>query len=1844
MASRADQLEALNRQGKLDWDRILSPSGARRLGAQAREVARDPSVPLYTKISMGLVDEAALATTHGPGAAERQATIQRGQRTMQREADRRKKVGLLDNPGAGAIGSGLVEGVKGAGEGLARTVSVGAWRPDWGGHETTWGGNGILRNLSSADIGEVGGQLALTAATMGVGAGVSGIGRAGLSTLTAGTSRGLTGAVTRGIVGGGFAAGEALAKVPVVGKGAAAVGRAGMALNAGVRGIENPVVRTGAALAAEAGVGALDNAVWNVGTQAGESIRRREGLDQFGRRVVDTTPGAMALGAAAGTVLGGAAHGAEEIGRAVTRGQAARWERQGLAAMRMLDEAEPILMEGTIGSPEYEMATQRLESVQKIAGRLRENGLDEMADLLDRGTRMLNPNRTMQDGLDEAAEAFTAANPPIDPDALRAEIYDIDRRIDELVAFGDVDAENMAQRDNLYDRLRGILDQAHNAGEPDVAMMANRALENGLGHQDWEAAPAGVQRPVGFEASPVPARLDEGPTDELATNQVTSRLYSQLARSVEMMAATPSMQQSFAPDQLYGVLKNKYQVKDAELEESGLRDWLQSQEVGKVSLQDALTFVQQNTPQIKVTLRGADTGTPTRWSGISAFQTGAQNQYGEMVLSLPGESRYTHGHWDDIDNPLLHVRFDTREGANGERILLVHELQSDWGQEGQHRGFVSQRDKDLAEMKSLMGEVEYPLTPRSRGEDPDSISVKDYDDLSVSQAGALHNRYTQVRQQLGEAAAEAWMRKFAAVSSRLQKMDYNVPEGKMVGNTDTWVNMGLKSISHWAQQNGYTHVAVAPGHDIAVGEGVRAPDGEGFAGGKGMMDFYDNIVHARLKDYAKKKKAPLTPISFAGAPSRGPGAARNVTVEALPLDARPVNADGADAWSGGDPLYMKTPEAGGGPALPNADGTMAMAAPTFEGSMDRFPVAPDPLANNPQTGELKRRGGGALRRAWARIRRDFHDMAAIVDQYDPRDPRVAEGPSMRAGLEKMAVSRSSAQALLDGELRRVTDGMAPQQVEAAEAWLLAMRLRQEIADQLGVPAGQLGQFQRHQLLAGVNGRAVRPELIAAMEEVAEQFSPNGALAAYAPMLRGWTPPGGGQRGVPAQHRRMWALLDRYHDAERFFFAEGNGRLGVRDKQVDGAPFAHMVTINDVFQLAQAVQRGDRVVVPQRAAMPDEPSALEEFTDQYNQWRAAHNRAAIQPDQLLDHLRNAEQTPLESLFATKRRDTADRLRASLPGTSRTATGRAQAYNLSLREQLGHQFSRSLEEAGRREFIDRAVTVGVAIPVRDRGPAGFGKPAGMRDPEIVTVTDARVLPERRSWALAHGVDAADGRGIDLALHQAANDQNLPLPNREEAARLLEHEQSYWMPAEVADAYRTMAARVDEPNNYVTGDLSSKATGFLLAVNAGEAGGHGVRILNTSLWQPQGLVAIERAMEAVDPTLITRTMLLMRNLVQAPQQRDYRRWERVLQMRGRMRSEQREAIEGSRHIDIPGISHLRDFVFNTLEPRMRVWYAMNLERLAQQNGVALGEDEIADAVFRFGVHAQQLMGRFSREWRRAGLDPFGGYHSGSRPGAIRDAITLGPKGLSPQQRVENFYKAMLGPAAIAAIITKALTGKSQIEQGANPWEIVAPKRNGDLYVVNLLAFMPHTASVLKGAGLTGRTLQGFAEGDEDAGHAWSMELTKGISNYGMQSFGSNTPLPMAAGAVLEGVRLHQLSNEGGPRYLPAHRGEKDTVDRRLVAAIENTSPWMHALVGLFAPQGYLEKGETDDEVVDRRFKGVEKSVGLPEGALRPELSVPGVLGSVPLPGGNLVKPLHQPYRGIGKGIARPARPAGS
>jgi hypothetical protein len=162
---------------------------------------------------------------------------------------------------------------------------------------------------------------------------------------------------------------------------------------------------------------------------------------------------------------------------------------------------------------------------------------------------------------------------------------------------------------------------------------------------------------------------------------------------------------------------------------------------------------------------------------------------------LANQPAFQSGHWQD-PNVLAHLRMSDRTGPNGEKILHVEEIQSDWGQKGKKEGFVDPQDK--ANMPSL---------------------IKQYDELNAQR----HDFDRMIR--YGDDADPAIQKAVAqrvdvdnqmqALSDRMTAVRSNIPAGPYVTNTQAWTDLALKRALKEAAEGGYDKLVWTPGAEQA---------------------------------------------------------------------------------------------------------------------------------------------------------------------------------------------------------------------------------------------------------------------------------------------------------------------------------------------------------------------------------------------------------------------------------------------------------------------------------------------------------------------------------------------------------------------------------------------------------------------------------------------------------------------------------------------------------------------------------------------------------------------------------------------------------------------------------------------------------------------------------------------------------------------------------------------------------------------------------------------------------------------------------------------------------------------
>ena len=189
-------------------------------------------------------------------------------------------------------------------------------------------------------------------------------------------------------------------------------------------------------------------------------------------------------------------------------------------------------------------------------------------------------------------------------------------------------------------------------------------------------------------------------------------------------------------------------------------------------------------------------------------QNYAQMKMAELELDVAKKTstNYKSQHWDD-PNVLAHIRVQDRKGANGEKILHVEEIQSDWHQEGRKKGYATgKEEQDYVDYLSS-------LELRAKNEaKQDFISEGVAEEKAEVMASRLAKRLAEDPIHLAE---------YFGADVRTKQMELNkarvdarsaIPDAPFKKN---WHELAMKRLLNYAADNGYDSIAITPGAEQA---------------------------------------------------------------------------------------------------------------------------------------------------------------------------------------------------------------------------------------------------------------------------------------------------------------------------------------------------------------------------------------------------------------------------------------------------------------------------------------------------------------------------------------------------------------------------------------------------------------------------------------------------------------------------------------------------------------------------------------------------------------------------------------------------------------------------------------------------------------------------------------------------------------------------------------------------------------------------------------------------------------------------------------------------------------------
>lgn len=195
------------------------------------------------------------------------------------------------------------------------------------------------------------------------------------------------------------------------------------------------------------------------------------------------------------------------------------------------------------------------------------------------------------------------------------------------------------------------------------------------------------------------------------------------------------------------------------------------------------------------------------------------------------KNNYRSSHWDEA-NIVAHIRFNERTDADGNKVLFIEEIQSDWAQEGKKKGFrepfndripeiTSERltVRELIEREGAAGQEWVDGRNAMRedlGDDPLTMDTPLVALFEDGKRVRLTDSMRKTPEQAAEDLRKRWQaqRSFEAREHAQKNIDRLQP-APFVTDTKAWVSLAIKRMIRYAAENGFDKIAFVNGQQSA---------------------------------------------------------------------------------------------------------------------------------------------------------------------------------------------------------------------------------------------------------------------------------------------------------------------------------------------------------------------------------------------------------------------------------------------------------------------------------------------------------------------------------------------------------------------------------------------------------------------------------------------------------------------------------------------------------------------------------------------------------------------------------------------------------------------------------------------------------------------------------------------------------------------------------------------------------------------------------------------------------------------------------------------------------------------
>ena len=255
--------------------------------------------------------------------------------------------------------------------------------------------------------------------------------------------------------------------------------------------------------------------------------------------------------------------------------------------------------------------------------------------------------------------------------------------------------------------------------------------------------------------------------------------------------------------------------KSQEAEDRGLQALVNLPKMERAQFLEALKAKRPVTPEVKTLMPNDEDGYEPHHEEYTL--PGGTN-YREILLKHPqGEFKGVPQHFGGMRNVLASVRAKDRRGPNGEKILHIEELQSDWHQQGREKGYtppdvakqINAAERAHRELKQQLDQAKDSAALAERGlVDPTTKRMRDLNPEMNQRLEASKIRHNNTIMELMPQVMKAE----AEHQDLLHQSKNTVPDAPFKKN---WHEMALKKMIHHAAANGYDSIAITPGAEQA---------------------------------------------------------------------------------------------------------------------------------------------------------------------------------------------------------------------------------------------------------------------------------------------------------------------------------------------------------------------------------------------------------------------------------------------------------------------------------------------------------------------------------------------------------------------------------------------------------------------------------------------------------------------------------------------------------------------------------------------------------------------------------------------------------------------------------------------------------------------------------------------------------------------------------------------------------------------------------------------------------------------------------------------------------------------